>query len=64
MDKLHAYIRVSGRSQKDEGYSIEGQRTTGQKIAKDMGLEYVEVLEGDKGVQSSTKGNHLGNGVL
>ena len=57
MDKLHAYIRVSGRSQKDEGYSIEGQRTTGQKIAKDMGLEYVEVLEGDKGVQSSTKGN-------
>ena len=57
MDKLHSYIRVSGRRQSDEGYSIEGQRITGQKIAKDLGLEYLEVLEGDKGVQSSTKGN-------
>ena len=57
MDKFHAYIRVSGRSQKDEGYSIEGQRITGQNIAMDMGLEYVEVLEGQDGVQSSTKGN-------
>jgi|TARA_B110000483_G_scaffold29764_1_gene36090 hypothetical protein len=56
MDKLHCYIRVSGRSQLKEGESIQTQIDIGKRISKELGLQYEEVLEGKDGVASSTTG--------
>jgi len=56
MDKLHAYLRVSSKDQKDTGFSLSTQRNDGKKTAKAMGLKYVEVLEGDEGAKSSKLG--------
>ena len=53
MDKLFCYIRVSSRSQKDDGNSVERQIALGKRVAKLRGLEYVEMLEGKEGVGSS-----------
>ena len=53
MDKLFCYIRVSSRSQKNDGNSVERQIWLGKRVAKLRGLEYVEMLEGKEGVGSS-----------
>lgn len=55
MDKLFCYVRVSSRSQKDDGNSIERQIALGKRVAKLKGLEYVEMLEGKEGVGSSKR---------
>lgn len=55
MDKLFCYVRVSSRSQKDDGNSIERQVALGKRVAKLKGLEYVEMLEGKEGVGSSKR---------
>ena len=56
MDRLHAYLRVSSKGQKDTGFSLSTQRNDGKKTAKAMGLKYVEILEGDEGAKSSKLG--------
>ena len=43
---LYCYLRVSTQGQVDEGHSIENQRATGKRIAKQMGLTYIEMNEG------------------
>lgn len=45
-DNLYCYLRVSSQQQVDEGNSIENQRHTGKKVAKSLGLKYVEMNEG------------------
>ena len=45
-DNLYCYLRVSSQQQVDEGNSIENQRYTGKKVAKSLGLKYVEMNEG------------------
>ena len=41
-EKLYCYLRVSSKKQKEEGNSIEQQRHLGQKISKNLDMEYVE----------------------
>ena len=55
MGKLFCYVRVSSRSQKDDGNSIDRQVALGKRVAKLKGLEYVEMLEGKEGVGSSKR---------
>lgn len=55
MDKLFCYVRVSSRSQKDDGNSIERQVALGKRVAKLKKLEYVEMLEGQEGAGSSKR---------
>jgi len=51
--KLYCYLRVSTKVQEEEGNSIENQRHIGQKISKNLGMEYVEMNEG--GLSSMSK---------
>ena len=43
---LYCYLRVSTQSQVDEGHSIDNQRATGKKVAKQLGMKYIEMNEG------------------
>ena len=43
---LFCYLRVSTQGQVEEGHSIENQRSTGKRIAKEKGLIYKEMNEG------------------
>jgi site-specific DNA recombinase len=52
-EKLYCYLRVSTKVQEEEGNSIENQRHIGQKISKNLGMEYVEMNEG--GLSSMSK---------
>jgi DNA invertase Pin-like site-specific DNA recombinase len=51
--ELYCYLRVSTKSQEEEGHSIENQRYIGKKISKKLGLKYVEMNEG--GLSSMSK---------
>ena len=51
--ELHCYLRVSTKSQEEEGNSIENQRHLGKKISKKLGMNYVEMNEG--GLSSMSK---------
>ena len=44
--KLYCYLRVSTQGQVEKGHSIDNQKATGKRIAKQMGLTYVEMNEG------------------
>ena len=55
MDKLFCYLRISSGVQLEDGHSIERQIYLAKRVAKIKGLEYIEMLEGDKGVGSSKK---------
>ena len=55
MVELFCYVRVSSRSQKDDGNSIDRRVALGKQVAKLKGLEYVEMLEGKEGVGSSKR---------
>jgi len=46
INSLYCYLRVSTQSQIDDGSSIDNQRATGQRVAKRLGLTYVEMNEG------------------
>ena len=52
-EKLYCYLRVSTKVQEEEGNSIENQRHIGQKISKNLNMEYVEMNEG--GLSSMSK---------
>jgi site-specific DNA recombinase len=43
---LYCYLRVSTQSQIDDGSSLDNQKATGKRVAKRMGLKYVEMNEG------------------
>lgn len=45
-EKLYCYIRVSTKSQIDDGSSIENQIFLGKRVSKLLGMEYVEMNEG------------------
>ena len=45
-EKLFCYLRVSTKSQEEEGSSIENQRHIGQTLCDKLGMEYVELNEG------------------
>ena len=49
---LDCYIRVSSRSQKDEGHSLDTQRDIGERVAKRLKLK---PRFHDEGVRSSTR---------
>jgi len=51
--ELHCYLRVSTKSQEEEGNSIENQRHIGKKVSKKLGMKYVEMNEG--GLSSMNK---------
>ena len=51
--ELHCYLRVSTKSQEEEGNSIENQRHIGKKMSKKLGMNYVEMNEG--GLSSMNK---------
>ena len=42
-EKLFCYLRVSTKSQEEEGSSIENQRHIGQTLCEKLGMEYVEL---------------------
>jgi hypothetical protein len=44
-EQLFCYLRVSSQVQLDEGNSIDNQRFLGQRVSKQLGLEYVELNE-------------------
>ncbi len=44
--ELYCYLRVSTKTQEDEGNSIENQRFLGQRLCKKLGMTYVELNEG------------------
>jgi len=46
IETLYCYLRVSTQSQIDEGHSIENQRATGKKVAKQLDMNYIEMNEG------------------
>ena len=43
--ELYCYLRVSTKSQEEEGNSIENQRHIGKKISKKLGMNYVEKID-------------------
>ena len=45
-EKLYCYLRVSTQGQIEKGHSVDNQIATGKRIAKQMGLSYVEMNEG------------------
>ena len=45
-DNLYCYLRVSTQGQVEQGHSIDNQRATGKRIAKQLGLTYKEMNEG------------------
>ena len=45
-EELYCYLRVSSKSQEEEGNSIENQRFLGQRVSKKLGMKYVEMNEG------------------
>jgi len=64
-EKLYCYLRVSTKSQEEEGNSIENQRFTGKKVSKKLGMKYVEMNEGGLSSMSSNriKFNELKEGI-
>lgn len=44
-EQLFCYLRVSSKQQLDDGNSIDNQRFIGQRLSKQMGMEYVELSE-------------------
>ena len=38
-EKLYCYLRVSTKSQEEEGNSIENQRFLGKKVSKKLGMK-------------------------
>ena len=53
METLHVYTRVSTTSQEDEGTSLESQRESGERKAKELGMKCV--IENEKSASSSTE---------
>ncbi len=51
--ELYCYLRVSTKSQEEEGNSIENQRHIGKKVSNKLGMKYVEMNEG--GLSSMSK---------
>ena len=51
--ELYCYLRVSTKSQEEEGNSIENQRHIGKKVSKKLGMKYIEMNEG--GLSSMSK---------
>ena len=43
--ELFCYLRVSTQTQVETGSSIENQRFLGQKVCKQLGMNYVEMNE-------------------
>lgn len=64
-EKLYCYLRVSTKSQEEEGNSIENQRFLGKKVSKKLGMKYVEMNEGGLSSMSSNriKFNELKEGI-
>ena len=64
-EKLYCYLRVSTKSQEEEGNSIENQRFIGKKVSKKLGMKYVEMNEGGLSSMSSNriKFNELKEGI-
>ena len=54
-EKLYCYLRVSTKSQEEDGHSIENQRYLGQKISEKLDMEYVEMNEGGLSSVSKTR---------
>ena len=59
--KLHIYIRVSTKEQKDNNTSLETQRTIGEELSEKLGIEF---QLWDEGSQSSFKDDLDNRGVL
>lgn len=64
-EKLYCYLRVSTKSQEEEGNSIENQRFLGKKVSKKLNMKYVEMNEGGLSSMSSNriKFNELKEGI-
>ena len=45
-EDLYCYIRVSTTVQKTDGDSLESQKYYGQLVSEQLGMNYVEILEG------------------
>ena len=54
-EKLYCYLRVSTKSQEEDGHSIENQRHLGQKISEKLDMEFVEMNEGGLSSVSKTR---------
>tara|TARA_Y100000296_G_scaffold83508_1_gene114518 strand:+ start:516 stop:2246 length:1731 start_codon:yes stop_codon:yes gene_type:complete len=54
-ETLYCYLRVSTQGQVEEGHSIENQRATGQRIAKQLDMNYKEMSEGGLSSMSSNR---------
>ena len=64
-EELFCYLRVSTKSQEEEGNSIENQRFLGKRVSKKLGMKYVEMNEGGLSSMSSNriKFNELKEGI-
>ena len=55
LKQLHCYLRVSSDTQKNDGGSLNVQRSHGKKLSKKLGLEYVELFEGSSSTMIRTE---------
>ena len=63
--ELFCYLRVSTKTQEEEGNSIENQRFLGKRVSKKLGMKYVEMNEGGLSSMSDKriKFNELKEGI-
>ena len=64
-EELFCYLRVSTKTQEEEGNSIENQRFLGKRVSKKLGMKYVEMNEGGLSSMSDKriKFNELKEGI-
>jgi DNA invertase Pin-like site-specific DNA recombinase len=53
--ELYCYLRVSTKTQEDEGHSIDNQRFLGKRVSKKLGMKYVEMNEGHYSTTSKSR---------